>query len=78
MQKVFITGGTGFFGKALLRYFEVKNLYKEYELTLFTRNKKKFLETDHAQQHYQKDGDQQSDTTTCIPRIIINTNELKY
>lgn len=43
MTKLFITGGTGFFGKAIIKYFQDNNLHKDLEITLLTRNKTNFL-----------------------------------
>lgn len=43
MKKIFITGGTGFFGRAFLRYFDSQNLAKKFEITLLTRNKSRFI-----------------------------------
>lgn len=43
MTKLFITGGTGFFGKAILKHYKQKNLCNDLEITLLTRNKSKFL-----------------------------------
>lgn len=45
MIKIFITGGTGFFGKALLRHFQKFELYDLYKIYLFTRNISKFKST---------------------------------
>lgn len=43
MTKLFITGGTGFFGKAILKHYKQKNLYNDFQITLLTRNKSNFL-----------------------------------
>lgn len=43
MTKLFITGGTGFFGKAILKHYKQKNLYNNLEITILTRNKSNFL-----------------------------------
>ena len=42
MKKIFITGGTGFFGKSILRYCQKNKLYEKYSINIFTRNISKF------------------------------------
>ncbi len=42
MEKVFFTGGTGFFGLAILRYLQKNEYYNNYKFYLFTRNIDKF------------------------------------
>lgn len=45
MKNIFITGGTGFFGKALLRHFQKFKLYDLYNIHILTRNILKFKST---------------------------------
>lgn len=42
MIKIFITGGTGFFGKAILRFCQENNYYDNYRIYIFSRNVTKF------------------------------------
>lgn len=42
MKKIFITGGTGFFGISMLRFLQENQLYNNYSLYLLTRNILKF------------------------------------
>lgn len=42
MKKIFITGGTGFFGISILRYLQENKLYNNYSLHLLTRDILKF------------------------------------
>ena len=42
MKKIFITGGTGFFGISMLRFLQENKLYNNYSLYLLTRNILKF------------------------------------
>lgn len=42
MKKIFITGGTGFFGLSMLRFLQENKLYNNYSLYLLTRNILKF------------------------------------
>ncbi|MDA9963682.1 NAD(P)-dependent oxidoreductase [Schleiferiaceae bacterium] len=46
-KKIFVTGGTGFFGKSLLRHLQLNNLYEEYEIYIFSRNPDKFVKNCH-------------------------------
>jgi dTDP-glucose 4,6-dehydratase len=42
LKKIFITGGTGFFGKAILRFCQENNYYDKYSIYIFSRNVTKF------------------------------------
>ena len=42
-KKIFITGGTGFFGKSLLRFFQKNNLHLKYQLYILSRSPDIFL-----------------------------------
>jgi UDP-glucuronate decarboxylase len=42
LKKIFITGGTGFFGISMLRFLQENKLYDNYSLFLLTRNILKF------------------------------------
>jgi len=45
LEKILITGGTGFFGKSFLRYFQENNFYDSFSVFLISRNVKKFKES---------------------------------
>lgn len=42
MKKIFVTGGTGFFGKALLRFCQESDFYTNYSVYILSRNVEKF------------------------------------